>query len=136
MEKGYRYYGTDLTPGDTPDEAGLAFCVDVEKAFTGRDALVERRRSPLARRIRTLLIGGDEYRTVYGGEAVHAGTDVVGRLRSAAYGFTVGRNLAYAYLPTTIGPGDRVAVEVFGELVDAEVADDVQYDPRHAKVRA
>ena len=136
MEKGYRYYGTDLTPGDTPDEAGLAFCVDVEKAFTGREALLARRAAPLTRRIRTLLVGGERYLTVYGGEAVHADGEVVGRLRSAAYGFTIGRNLAYAYLPAAIGPGDRVAVEVFGELVEAEVADDVQYDPRHERVRA
>jgi 4-methylaminobutanoate oxidase (formaldehyde-forming) len=136
MEKGYRYYGTDLTPGDTPDEAGLAFCVDVEKPFTGREALLARRRGQLTRRIRTLLVGGERYETMYGGEAVHAGGEVVGRLRSAAYGFTVGRNLAYAYLPAALGPGDRVAVEVFGELVEAEVADDVQYDPRHERVRA
>jgi 4-methylaminobutanoate oxidase (formaldehyde-forming) len=136
MEKGYRYYGTDLTPGDTPDEAGLAFCVDVEKPFTGREALLARRREPLTRRIRTLLVGGERYLTVYGGEAVHADGEVVGRLRSAAYGFTIGRNLAYAYLPAAIGPGDRVAVEVFGELVEAEVADDVQYDPRHERMRA
>ncbi len=27
MEKGYRYFGTDLTAGDTPYEAGLGFCV-------------------------------------------------------------------------------------------------------------
>jgi glycine cleavage system aminomethyltransferase T len=136
MEKGYRYYGTDLTPGDTPDEAGLAFCVDVEKAFTGREALLARRAAPLTRRIRTLLVGGGDYLTVYGGEAVHHEGEVVGRLRSAAYGFTVGRNLAYAYLPVALGPGERVQVEVFGELVDAEVADDVQYDPRHERVRA
>jgi glycine cleavage system aminomethyltransferase T len=136
MEMGYRCYGTDLMSGDTPDEAGLVFCADVEMALTGREALLERRRSPLTRRVGTLLVGGTEYRTVYGGEAAQADGEVVGRLRSAAYGFTVGRSLAYAYLPATIGPGDRPAVEVFGELVDAEVADDVQYDPMHERVRA
>ena len=45
------------------------------------------------------------------------------RLRSAAYGFTLGRNVATAYLPAEIGPGSRVAVEVFGRAVEAEVAD-------------
>jgi 4-methylaminobutanoate oxidase (formaldehyde-forming) len=136
MEKGYRYYGTDLTPGDTPDEAGLAFCVDMATDFTGRDALAARREQPPERRIRTLLVGGRDYLTVYGGEAVHHEGAVVGRLRSAAYGFTVGRNLAYAYLPVALGPGDTVGVEIFGELVGAEVADDVQYDPRNERVRA
>ena len=61
---------------------------------------------------------------------------VVGRLRSAAYGFTVRRNLAYAYLPAALGPGDRVGVEIFGQLVEAEVADDVQFDPGNERVRA
>ncbi len=136
MEKGYRYYGTDLTPGDTPDEAGLGFCVDLATPFTGRAALAARRAEPAARRIRTLLIGGSEYRTVYGGEAVHHDGAVVGRLRSASYGFTVERNLAYAYLPPTLQPGDTVAVEIFGELVAADVADDVQYDPGNERVRS
>jgi 4-methylaminobutanoate oxidase (formaldehyde-forming) len=136
MEKGYRYYGTDLTPGDTPDEAGLAFCVDMATEFTGRAALAERRAQPAERRIRTLLVGGGEYLTVYGGEAVHHDGAVVGRLRSAAYGFTVRRNLAYAYLPVALGPGDRVGVEIFGQLVEAEVAGDVQYDPGNERVRA
>ena len=135
MEKGYRYYGTDLTPGDTPDEAGLQFCVDMATAFTGREALAARREQPPVRRIRTLLVGGSEYRTVYGGEAVHHDGAVVGRLRSAAYGFTVERNLAYAYLPVAVGPGERVGVEIFGALVAAEVADDVQYDPDNERVR-
>ena len=50
--------------------------------------------------------------------------------------FSCTRDLAYAYLPVSLGPGDRVAVEVFGELIEAELADDVQYDPRHERVRA
>ena len=136
MEKGDRYYGNDLTPGDTPDEAGLGFCVDMATAFTGREALAARREQSPVRRIRTLLVGGRDYLTVYGGEAVHRDGAVVGRLRSAAYGFTVGRNLAYAYLPVALEPGDTVGVEIFGELVEAEVADDVQYDPGNERVRA
>ena len=57
-------------------------------------------------------------------------------LLSEAYGFTVGRNLAYAYLPAAIGPGDRVGVEVFGELIDADVVEDVQYFRGHERVRS
>ena len=138
MEKGYRYYGTDLTPGDTPDEAGLGVLRRRRRSRSPgarRCSRAAGRRG--RRRIRTLLVGGGEYRTVYGGEAVHAGSDVVGRLRSAAYGFTVGRNLAYAYLPATLGPGDRVGGRGLRRAAStAEVADDVQYDPTHERVRA
>ena len=62
---------------------------------------------------------------------------VVGRVRSARFGHTVGRNVAYAYLPAEIAPGaPAIEIEVLGQLVRAEVADDVLYDPDHLRVRA
>ena len=122
MEKGYRYYGTDLTLLDNPLEAGLGFCVRFDKGdFNGRDALATARAAGVTRRLRTLLVGDEEYLTVYGGEAVHADGSIVGRLRSCAYGFSVRRNIAYSYLPVALGPGARVEVEVFGQRVPAEV---------------
>ncbi len=85
--------------------------------------------------MRTILIDGDEYVAVYGGEAVHAAGGVVGRVRSCAYGFTIGRNIAYTYLPAALEPGAEVMVEVFGGLIPAEVAEPVQYDPANTRVR-
>jgi glycine cleavage system T protein len=125
MEKGYRYYGTDLTLLDNPFEAGLGFCVQLDKGeFNGREALVAARESGIKRRLRTLAVGGEEYLPIYGGEAVHAGDRVVGRVRSCAYGFTAKRNLAYSYLPVEIERGGEVQVEVFGQLVPARVTPD------------
>src|SRR5581483_9342131 len=111
IEKGYRYFGTDMTASDTPFEAGVGFCV-----AKGKFAQLER--SP-ERRLRTLVVGGEEYETIYGGEAVHAGGEVIGRVRSAAYGFTVRRNVALAMLPAGLAEGARVEVDVLGELVPA-----------------
>jgi glycine cleavage system aminomethyltransferase T len=125
MEKGYRYYGSDLTLLDNPFEAGLGFCVQLDKGeFNGREALLAVRESGIKRRLRTLAIGGDEYLPIYGGEAVHAGDEVVGRVRSCAYGFTANHNLAYSYLPVEIERGGKVQVEVFGQLVPATVTSD------------
>ena len=76
------------------------------------------------RRLRTLLVGEDQYVTIYGGEAVYADGSIVGRIRSCAYGFTVGRNIAYSYLPVGLGPGTRVEVDVFWRRVPAEVSTD------------
>ncbi len=129
MEKGYRYYGADLTMLENPYEAGLGFCVRLDKDFLGLEALRAVRERGVDRRIRTLLVGTEEYLTVYGGEAVHAEGRVVGRVRSAAYGFTIRGNIASAYLPLGFTPGARVAVEVFGDVIPAEVAPDVLYDP-------
>jgi glycine cleavage system aminomethyltransferase T/glycine/D-amino acid oxidase-like deaminating enzyme len=136
LERGYRAFGLDLTANDTPDEAGLSFCVDVSKDFVGKGSVLEARTSgPPAKSLRTLLVGDEDYLTVYGGEAVHARGEVVGRLRSCAYGFTVRRNVALAYLPSAFEPGARVDVEVFGELVPAEVTEDVLVDAEGKRVR-
>jgi len=83
-----------------------------------------------------IVVGGEEYLTIYGGEAVHAGGSVVGRVRSAAYGFTVRRNVALAKLPSALAEGAEVEVDVLGELVPALVAPDVLYDPANERVRA
>ncbi|HXN91389.1 MAG TPA: FAD-dependent oxidoreductase [Candidatus Sulfotelmatobacter sp.] len=116
MEKGYRYYGTDMGLLDNPIEAGLGFCIHPGKW----DSI----RRETSRRLRTLAVGGQQYEPIYGGEAVHSGGQVVGRLRSCAYGFTVRKNLAYSYLPVTIKPGAEVEVEVFGRMVPATVTRD------------
>jgi 4-methylaminobutanoate oxidase (formaldehyde-forming) len=134
MEKGYRYYGTDLTLLDNPYEAGLGFCVQLDKGdFNGREALVAARQAGITRRLRTLAVGEDEYLPIYGGEAVHREGAVVGRLRSCAYGFSARKNLAYAYLPVEIGPGGSVGVEVFGRLVPASVTADAVVARQSAK---
>ena len=125
MEKGYRYYGTDLTLLDNPFEAGLGFCVKFDKGeFNGRQALLAARESGIKRRLRTLVVGGEEYLPIYGGEAVHGEGGVVGRVRSCSYGFTAKKNLAYSYLPVETEPGGHVQVEVFGNLVPAAVTSD------------
>ena len=136
LEKGYRYFGTDLTAGDTPYEAGLGFCVALEKGeFNGRRALAEAGQPP-ARRLRTLLVGGDEYVPVYGGEAVRRGGEVVGRLRSAGFGFTVARTIGLAYLPTEVAVGAELEVDVLGEPVGAVVAEDALVDPANDRILA
>jgi glycine cleavage system aminomethyltransferase T/glycine/D-amino acid oxidase-like deaminating enzyme len=137
IEKAYRYFGTDITPSDTPYDASLGFCVELEKGeFIGRDALVLARDDRTGPRIRTVVVGDEEYVTIYGGEAVHAEGRVVARLRSCAYGHTLRRNVAFAYLPPEMDPGAQVLVEVFGHLVPALVTNDVLYDPERRRVAA
>ena len=46
LEKGYRVWGADITPDDTPYEGGLGFSVRADKDFLGRDALDEHARPP------------------------------------------------------------------------------------------
>ena len=125
MEKGYRYYGTDMGLLDNPFEAGLGFAVHKDK-WPAIDRNV-------TRRLRTLAVGGEDYVPVYGGEAVISDGRVVGRLRSCAYGFTVKKNLAYSYLPIELKPAASVEVEVFGDRIPAIVMRDRVLEPQPAR---
>jgi glycine cleavage system T protein len=138
LEKGYRYYSMDVTMLENPYEAGLGFCVRPTKGeFVGREALAVIKAKGLTQKLCTLTIGGEEYLTVYGGEAVLAGGKVVGRLRSAGYGFMLKKNIAYAYLPMALSkPGTTLQVEIFGEHIAAQVAADVLHDPQGERLRA
>ena len=137
IEQGYRVYGTDLTASDTPYEAGLGFCVALDKGdFVGRATLATPGAAEPAERLRTLLVGGADYLPLYGGEAVRVDGAVAGRVRSCAYGFTVGRTVALAKLPTALAQGARVEVDVLGRPVEAELAADRLVDPTHARARS
>ena len=136
LEKGYRYFGTDLTASDTPYESGLGFCVALDKPdFIGRGALATDAARHPERRLRTLTIGDGEPLALYGGEAVRSGTDVIGRLTSCAYGYTVGRMVALAKLPAALQTGAGVEVELFGDVVPARVEPDALYDPQGDRTR-
>jgi glycine cleavage system aminomethyltransferase T/glycine/D-amino acid oxidase-like deaminating enzyme len=137
LEKGYRYFGTDLTSTDTPYESGLGFCValDKEAAFNGRAALSEAGVAEPARRLRTLTVGGEDYVTIYGGEAVRDDRGVIGRIRSCGYGYTVARNVALATLPAELEQGTEVTVDVFGDAIPARIERDVLYDPEGRRTR-
>jgi glycine cleavage system aminomethyltransferase T/glycine/D-amino acid oxidase-like deaminating enzyme len=136
LEKGYRYFGTDLTASDTPYESGLGFCVALDKPdFIGREALATDAAQHPERRLRTLTIGASEPLTLYGGEAVRRETEVIGRLTSCAYGYTVGRMVALARLPAALGTGTAVEVELFGDVVSARVEPDALYDPQGERTR-
>jgi 4-methylaminobutanoate oxidase (formaldehyde-forming) len=140
LEKGYRYFGAELTPRETPFEAGMERFVRLGKpgGFVGRDALVTRRDAEPdgpPRRLRTLVMGGADWIPVYGGEAVRVAGEVVGRLRSAAFGYTVGRTIATTYLPSGVPEGATVDIDVFADRLGAEVAPDVLVDPTSARMR-
>jgi 4-methylaminobutanoate oxidase (formaldehyde-forming) len=139
LEKGYRYFGAELTPRDTPFEAGLERFVRLGKGdFVGRRAVTaERAAEPggPARRLRTVLLGGDDWAPIYGGEAVRIEGEVVGRVRSAAFGYTVGRTVGTTYLPAEVLEGTPVEVDVFADRIAATVAPDVLVDPAGDRMR-
>ncbi len=131
LEKGYRVWAADITPDETPHEAGLGFCVKDDKAFLGRDALADR--AP-AKRLRCLVL--DDPRSVaLGNEPVRVDGEIVGRVTTGGFGYTVGRSIAYAYLPPACDVGTAVEVDIFGEWIAGTVAAEPLVDPRGERVR-
>ena len=132
LEKGYRVWGADVTPDETPYEAGLGFCVKLDKDFLGRAALDG---GPPARQLCCLLLE-DPRAVALGNEPVRVGGRIAGRVTSGGYGYTVGRSIAYAFLPAEhAAAGTAVAVEVFGEWIDGAVASEPLFDPDGSRVR-
>jgi 4-methylaminobutanoate oxidase (formaldehyde-forming) len=72
-----------------------------------------------------------------GSEPVRIDGQTVGRVTSGGYGYTVERSIAYAYVPVDYAElGRLVEVEIFGEWVRGELADDPLYDPAGASIRS
>src|SRR5712692_6465683 len=135
LEKGYRVWGADIGPEVNPFDAGLGFSVKLDKGdFIGREALLKAREAKRAPRLACLVL--DDPRSVaLGSEPVRIGGEVAGRITSGGYGYTVGRSIAYAYVPASAGTGTEVEVEIFGTWVPGRVADEPLFDPKGARVR-
>ncbi|MEK6752085.1 MAG: FAD-dependent oxidoreductase [Chloroflexota bacterium] len=139
LEKGYRYFTTDITPSETPYEAGLGFCVHLDKGdFIGRDALVKQKAEGINRKLCTLvLVKGDDFTQIYGGEAIYHEDKVLTRVRSGGYGFTLKKNILYAYLPTDLAKqGNRFLIDLIEGRREAEVTASVLFDPKGERARA
>ena len=137
LEKGYRVWGADVTPDETPYEGGLGFCVKLDKegGFVGREALVEaKERGP--RTLLVCLVLEDPRSVALGNEPVRVAGEVAGRVTTGGYGYTVGRSIAYAYLPPEHAePGTAVDVEIFGARIEGEVAGEPLFDPEGERIR-
>ncbi|MGW3958233.1 GcvT family protein [Amycolatopsis sp. NPDC005003] len=135
LEKGYRLWGTDMTTEHDPYEAGLAFAVRPAKGdFLGRAAIEGRSEDTASRRLRCLTI--DDGRTVVlGKEPVFVDGVASGYVTSAAYGYTVGRPIAYAWLPASAEIGGSVEIGYFGRRVAATVAAEPLVDPGMERIR-
>ncbi len=141
MEKGYRSWGTDMTVEDDPYEAGIGFTVKLGKGdFVGRDALLRRRDAGRTRALAWVALD-DPDAAVLGREPVRAadaGSEaVVGYVRSAAHGASVGAYLVSVMLPVTLAvPGTALSIEWFGERLPARVVKDPLWDPAGERIRA
>ena len=137
LEKGYRAWGSDITPNDTPFEAGLGWAVKLKSGtpFLGRDALLALHDTPLRKRLATFTTEREDI-VLLGRETILRDDEFAGYLTSGGYGYTVGKPIGMGYVRHPEPEAGRYELVVANERVAAQVHFQPLYDPHNTKVKA
>jgi glycine cleavage system aminomethyltransferase T/glycine/D-amino acid oxidase-like deaminating enzyme len=136
LEKGYRSYGTDMNSEHNPYEAGLSFAVRKGGGFVGAEAYQQVDPAALNRRLVCLVLDNPQH-VVLGKEPVMHEGKVVGYVTSAYFGHTIGKQLAYAWVPARLSvQGTRLTIRYFDQDYPATVGQDPQFDPQMTRLRS
>lgn len=137
IEKGYRFWGADIHAEYNPYEAGLGFAVRLNKGdFIGRDALGKIKAEGVKRKL-VCMTFDDPNAIVMGKEPILDGERMLGYVTSANFGYTMGKSIAYGYVPIEYASaGRKLKVYYFGELHEATVSDDPLYDSEMKRLKS
>jgi 4-methylaminobutanoate oxidase (formaldehyde-forming) len=140
IEKAFRHFGHDITPGDHVLEAGLGFAVRTAKPdFIGRAAVLEKQERGLSRRLVQFKLTDPEP-LLYHNEPILRDVEIVGYLSSGSYGHHLGAAIGMGYVPCK---GESAAdvlassyqIEIAGVRVAAEASLKPMYDPNAERVK-
>ena len=143
LEKGYRAWGSDITPNDSPFEAGLGWAVKLKsgREFIGRSACVDISSKPLVKRFAG-FVTDDPSIVLVGRETILRNGEFAGYLTSGGYGYTIGKPIGYGYVRNPsgvtadwLGSGSYELV-VANETVKANIALEPLFDPKMLKIKA
>jgi 4-methylaminobutanoate oxidase (formaldehyde-forming) len=144
LEKGYRAFGRELTPNDSPVEAGLLFACKLKTdiGFVGREAVEKAKAAGPRRRLLGFSVDDPEA-MLWGGELVLRDGVAAGQVSSAAWGETTGACVGLAYVrspdaaPVTADwvKAGRYEVNVGGQLYPITVSLKAIYDPGNSRIR-
>jgi glycine cleavage system T protein len=143
LEKGYRAWGSDITPNDTPFEGGLGWAVKLRKNtdFLGRRALETLQGEPRRKVLAGFTVDDPEI-VLVGRETILRNGESVGYLTSGGYGYTLGKNVGYGYVRNADGVDDDFLTSGNYELVvamertPASIHLGPLYDPAMEKIKA
>lgn len=152
LEKGYRLWGGDVYTEHNPYEVGLGWTVKLDKSdFVGREACLKLRSNGVLRKKLCCLTLDDPNAVVMGAEPImqpaakattgrvggESNGKALGYVTSANYGYSVGKFIAYGYLPIEYSAvGTPLEIEYFGQRLVATVADDPQFDPKMERLKS
>ncbi len=142
-EKGYRHWGHDITPAETPLEAGLGFAVSFKKSsdFIGRKALERQIENGIDRRLVHIMLEEPEP-LLFHDETIYLDGAVAGIVTSGAFGYAFERSVGMGYLENcpAIDADEMAAnyyeVDLAGELVPARLSLQPFYDPKGERLRS
>ena len=143
LEKAYRAWSSDITPNDTPYEAGLGWAVKMKSGrdFIGRSALAAIAGAPLTKRLAGFTLA-DAEAVLVGRETILRDGVAVGYLTSGGYGYTLGQSVGYGYVRNEAGVSDaylaagRYELVVANQSFPARLGMQPFLDPAAARVKA
>ena len=143
LEKFYRAWGSDITPNDTPFEAGLGWAVKLGRStdFIGKRVLGTLEDKPLGKRLACFTVDDAEV-VLVGRETILRNGEPVGYLTSGGHGYTVGKPIGFGYVRNAGGVSDeylasgRYELVVAMERTPAKIHLGPLYDPANVKVKS
>ncbi len=121
LEKGYAYWSAEIGPDYDPISAGLKFAVAMDKDFIGRETLQRVLHDGPRRQLCQLTIDG--FAPLLSGETILNGGEVVGATSSCGFGHTIGKTIAFAWLPAELASVTKFEIEAFGTHYTAHRAE-------------
>lgn len=136
VEKGYGSWGRDYSPEYWPQESGLARLVKGDKDFLNKAAWQSIADRPARETMCMLEIDAIDA-DASGGEPIFLSDGTpAGQVSSGAYGYSVEKSLAIAYLKAGLAvPGDTVHVAILGKNHTARVLAKPPFDPDGHRLR-
>jgi glycine cleavage system T protein len=141
LEKGYKHWGSDVTPDDTPLEAGLGFCVDLNKEdFIGKAALVRQKAEGLKRKLVIFTIEDPEP-LIYHDEPIYRDGELISENTHGSYAHTQNCSIGMCYLENPDGVTDewiqagKYEIDVEGKRFPIKIHLQPPYDPKSKRVR-
>ncbi len=143
LEKGYRAWGADITPADSPFEAGLGWAVKLksDQPFLGREAAEAVANSPKKKLLACFTLDDPEV-VLQGRETIFRDGAPAGYLASGGWGYSVAKNIGYGYVRNGAGvdrdylTAGSYELEVACERVPCELHLGPLYDPKMERIKA
>jgi len=141
LEKGYKHWSADITPDNTPFEAGLGFCVRMNKPdFIGKDALARQKEAGLKRKLVMFSIE-DPAPLVYHDEPIYRNGELASENTHGAYSHVLGCSIGMCWLkhPEAIDDAwiidGKYEINVAGKMFPIKIHLEPVYDPKSEKVK-